>query len=319
MLALTALVFLLVRLLPGDPVLARLGGFAPKEAVQAMRHELGLDVPIYMQYVNNMEGLFRGDLGESWRTAQPVLKDLKARLPATLELLVPGMGIAIAFGVAAGVLSASSPGGLVDRATMLYGLLAGALPEFYIGLILIFIFYYLLHLAPNPGGRLDILTLPPPRLSGLYLVDSAIAGQWGVFRNAFSHLVLPVATLAFWQSGAILKMTRSTMLQVLDGDFISYARMVGLKPRIIQRYALRNALPPVVSLSITIFAILLGAVVLIETVFSWGGLGQYSVQSITSSDLQAITGFLMLTTTISLVLFVVMDMLYAIIDPRVEL
>jgi peptide/nickel transport system permease protein len=319
MLALTAVVFLLVRLLPGDPVIARLGGFAPDAAVESLTKQLGLDQPIHIQYIQYMNALLHGDLGDSWRTAQPVMLDLKLRLPATLELLLLGMGLAAVVGMGLGVITALAPGGLVDRVTLLYGLLAGALPEFYIGLILIYVFFHLLGIAPNPAGRLSLLALPPPRVTGMYLIDSALAGQWDTFRDAASHLVLPVATLAFWQAGAILKMTRSTMLQILDGDFVAYARVVGLEAKFVRRYAFRNALPPVISLTITIFAILLGAVVLIEQVFSWGGLGQYSVQSVTSSDWEAITGFLMLASTISLLLFVVMDMLYAIIDPRVEL
>lgn len=319
MLVLTALVFFLVRLLPGDPVLARLGGHAPQSAVDHLRHQLGLDLPLHVQYINYMKGLIGGDLGESWRTAQPVLEDLKMRLPATLELLILGMGIATIVGLVIGVVSAWRPGGLIDRLTILYALLAGAMPEFYIALVLVFVFYATLGIAPHPGGRLGMMTPPPPRVTGMYLVDSVIAGQWDTFRDALSHLVLPVFTLSFWQAGAIMKMTRSTMLQIIEGDFVSYARMVGLKPAIIRRYALRNALPPVISLTITIFAILLGAVVLIETVFSWGGLGQYSVQSVTSADYEAITGFLMLASTISLLLFIVMDLFYAAIDPRLEL
>lgn len=319
MLALTAVVFLLVRLLPGDPVIARLGGFAPDAAVASLTKQLGLDQPIHIQYVNYMKALSRGDLGDSWRTAQPVMLDVKMRLPATLELLILGMGIATALGVSVGVLSAMSPGGLLDRSTLLYGLLAGAMPEFYIGLILVYVFFFLLGVAPNPAGRLSLLAIPPPRVTGMYLVDSALAGQWDTFRDAAAHLVLPVVTLVFWQAGAILKMTRSTMLQILDGDFVAYGRLVGLKPAIIRRYALRNALPPIISLAVTIFAILLGAIVLIEHVFSWGGLGQYSVQSVTSSDWEAITGFLMVAATISLLLFVVVDILYVMVDPRLEL
>lgn len=319
MLALAAVVFFVIRLLPGDPVVARLGGHAPIESQVALRHELGLDLPIHIQYINYMKGLLRGDLGESWRTAQPVMKDLTMRLPATLELIILGMGIATVVGIVIGIIAAWWPGGFVDRVTILYALLAGSMPEFYIGLLLIFIFYVILAVAPHPAGRLGMMTLPPPRVTGMYLVDSAIAGQWDTFRDAASHLVLPVFTLSFWQAGAIVKMTRSTMLQIIDGDFVNYARVVGLKQGIIRRYVFRNALPPVISLVVTIFAILLGAVVLIETVFSWGGLGQYSVQSVVSADYDAIIGFLMLASALSLFLFIMLDMFYVIVDPRLEL
>jgi len=319
LIGLTALVFLLVRLLPGDPVISRLGGVAPQESIDNLRHKLGLDLPIHVQYLNYMKGLLHGDLGDSWRTAQPVMEDIKMRLPATLELLILGMGIAVFLGLLVGVISAGKPGGLVDRLTILYALLAGSMPEFYIGLILVFVFYVTLGVAPAPAGRLGIAMLPPPRLTGMYLIDSVMAGQWDTFRDALRHLALPVITLSFWQAGAIMKMTRSTMLQIDESDFINYARLVGVKPSIMRRYTLRNALPPIISLAITIFAILIGAVVLIEQVFSWGGLGQYSVQSVISADYEAVTGFLMIAASISLLLFIVMDVLYALIDPRVKL
>jgi len=318
-LGLSALIFFLVRLLPGDPVIARLGGHAPALTIDNLRHQLGLDLPLHIQYIHYMKDLLRGDLGDSWTTAQPVIEDLKMRLPATLELMFLGMGIALMVGVIIGVISAGRPGGLLDRSTIFYTLLAGALPEFYIGIIMVFLFYVVWGLAPHPAGRLGLASLPPPRITGMYLIDSVIAGQWDTFRDALGHLILPVFTLAFWQTGAIMKMTRSTMLQILDSDFINYGRLVGLKPAIIRRYALRNALPPIIGLTVTIFAVLLGGIVLIEQVFSWGGLGQYSVEAVTSSDYEAITGFLMLASTISLLLFIMLDIANAIIDPRLEL
>jgi ABC-type dipeptide/oligopeptide/nickel transport system permease component len=176
-----------------------------------------------------------------------------------------------------------------------------------------------LSVAPHPAGRLDLTIPKPPRVTGMYLVDSALAGQGETFRNAAYHLMLPVFTLFLWQTGAIMKMTRSTMLQIMDGDFIQYARVVGLKPGIIRRYALRNALAPVVALTIIIFGILLGSTVLIETVFSWGGLGQYSVQSVVYADYEAILGFLLVASVFSLLLYIILDIMHVIIDPRLEL
>jgi ABC-type dipeptide/oligopeptide/nickel transport system permease component len=278
-----------------------------------------LDRPVYEQFVTYMTRFLHGDLGSSWQTGQAVVQDLKSRLPATMELLLLGMGLATLVGISVGVMTAMNPGGRLDRATIAYTLVAGAMPEFYIGLVLVFIFYHLLVIAPSPVGRLDLLVSPPPTVTGMYLLDSAIAGQWATFKDAASHLALPVVTLALWQSGAIMKITRSTMLQVLDGDFMNYAHVMGLRPAIIARYALRNSLPPIVSLTVTIFAVLLGSVVLIERVFSWGGLGQYSVQSVTTADYEAIVGFLMLAAVISLFLFMVLDIIYVFLDPRLEL
>ena len=312
-------IFVVIHVLPGDPVTAMLGTMARQETVEARRHQLGLDLPIHQQYVRYLKNLTQGDLGDSWRTGQPVLDDLIMRLPATLELLILGMSIAVIVGVAVGVISAWWPGGIIDRATVLYTLLAGAMPEFYIGLIAIFIFYVVLHIAPHPAGRLDFTIPTPPRATGMYLIDSALAGQWATFRNALAHLALPVLTLSFWQAGAVMKMTRSTMLQIIDGEFIQYARMIGLKPGIIRRYVLRNALPPIISVTIIIFAILLGAAVLVEQVFSWGGLGQYSVQSVINADYEAVMGFLFVVAVVSLFLFILLDITYVIIDPRLEL
>jgi peptide/nickel transport system permease protein len=316
---LVTVVFALVHLLPGDPVFARMGGAAPLELIENYRHQLGLDQPIYIQYFNYLKGILHGDLGTSWLTGDPVVRDLTSRLPATLELLLWGMGLATLVGIGVGVITALRPGGLIDRVTVAYALLAGAMPEFYIGLVLVFFFYYILRIAPSPSGRLDLMVAPPPTVTGLYLVDSAVAGQWGTFLNAAAHLALPVATLAFWQSGAIMKMTRSTMLQVLDGDYMDYARVMGLKRSVVARYALRNSLPPIVSLTVTIFAILLGSVVLIERVFAWGGLGQYSVQAVVGADYEAVVGFLMLAAVVSLLLFMFLDIIYVVLDPRLEL
>ena len=312
-------IFVVIHVLPGDPVTAMLGSMARRETVEARRHQLGLDLPIHEQYVRYLKNLTQGDLGDSWRTGQPVLDDLAMRFPATLELLILGMSIAVIVGVVVGVISAWWPGGIVDRVTILYTLLAGAMPEFYIGLITIFIFYVLLDIAPHPAGRLDFTIPTPPRVTGMYLIDSALVGQWATFRNALAHLALPVLTLSFWQAGAVMKMTRSTMLQIIDGEFIQYARMIGLKPGIIRRYALRNALPPIISLTIIIFTILLGAAVLVEQVFSWGGLGQYSVQSVINADYEAIMGFLLVAAVFSLFLFILLDITYVVIDPRLEL
>ena len=316
---LVTVVFVAVHLLPGDPVYGMLGAMARPETVEARRHQLGLDLPLHEQFIRYLVGISEGDLGDSMRTGQPVLDDLKMRFPATMELLILGMSIAVVVGIVVGVITAWRPGGLIDRATIVYTLLAGALPEFYLALILVYIFYVVLGVAPHPAGRLDLVIPGPPRVTGMHLIDSALAGEWETFGNAARHLMMPVLTISLWQAGAVMKMTRSTMLQIMDGDFVQYARIMGLKPSIIRRYALRNALAPVVALTIIIFGILLGSVVLIEQVFSWGGLGQYSVQSVVYADYEAIMGFLVVTSVFSLFLYILLDILHVVIDPRLEL
>lgn len=312
-------VFGAVKLLPGDPVLAIFGEMARPETVAVRRHELGLDLPLHQQYIRYLTRLACGNLGDSITTGQPVTTDLAMRVPASLELLLPSMFLSVALGLIVGVVTAARPGGLVDRLTIPYGLVAGSLPVFYIALLLVYFFYVAVPIAPHPAGRLDFSIRPPPTVTGIYIVDSILAGEWKAFWNVLHHLMLPILTFVFVQAGAVMKMTRQTMLQIMDGDFIAYARLVGLKPGSIRRYALRNALPPVISLILIIFAISLGTNVLIEQVFSWGGLGQYSVQAVVSADYEPIMGFLLATSIFTLVLFILLDILYVIIDPRLEL
>lgn len=310
--------FFLMRVLPGDPVVVRLGPMATPEGIAKLRHDLGLDLPLPVQLANYVKQIARGDLGNSWRTANPVLEDLKMRFPATLELITLSMGLALVVAVPFGVITALHPGGLLDKATLLYTLLAGSMPDFYIGLLLIFVFYSKLGLAPPPMGRLGLLLEPPPAVTKMYVIDSLLAANWETLRSAISHLMLPVLTLAFVQAGPILKMTRSTMLQILDGDFMYYARVCGLKTKYVWRYALRNSLPPVVTLIGLLYGILLGGAVLVETVFAWGGLGQYSVLAIVNADYDAIQGFVFVTSAFSLLIYLALDILYVVIDPRVS-
>lgn len=310
--------FFLMRMLPGDPVVVRLGPMATPESIAKLRHDLGLDLPLPVQLANYIDRVMHGDLGHSWRTANPVLEDLKQRFPATLELITLSMALALSVAIPVGIIAALRTGGNVDRATLVYVLLAGAMPDFYIGLLLIFVFYFKLGVAPPPMGRLDLLLEPPLRVTKLYVLDSLISGNWETLRSALSHLALPVITLAFVQAGPIMKMTRSTMLQILDGDFVSYARLCGLKNKYVWRYALRNTLPSVVTLVGILYGILLGGAVLVETVFAWGGLGQYSVLAIVNADYDAIQGFVLVAASFSLVIYLILDFLHVTIDPRVE-
>jgi len=240
------------------------------------------------------------------------------RFPATVELISFSMLLALFVALPIGMITALRPSGLLSRATLLYTLLAGAMPDFFIGLLLIFFLYFKFNLAPPPMGRLSLLVEPPAAVTRMYVIDSLITRDWVALRSAIAHLVLPVSTLAFVQAGPIMKMTRSTVLQILEGDFMYFARVCGLKAGYIWRYALRNALPPVVTLASLLYGILLGGAVLVETVFAWGGLGQYSVLMIVNADYDGIQGFVLVASAFSLLIYLALDILYVVIDPRVR-
>jgi peptide/nickel transport system permease protein len=310
--------FFIMRALPGDPVEARLGMMATEESKAMLRERMGLDQSLHIQFVQYIGGLLQGDLGDSWRTGNPVAQDIRERFPTTFELITISMFLALVLGVMVGAYTALHPGGLLDRATLLYALLAGAMPDFYIGLILILVFYVLLRVAPPPMGRIDIALSQPEFITGSYLVDGVLTRNWPVFRSAVAHLVLPVATLTFVYSGSFMKLTRSTLAEILEGDFLHYARLNGLGPGIVRRYALRAALSPVVNLFGMLYAFVLGAAVLVESVFGLAGMGLYSVQSIVGADYEALGGFLLVAAIFYLVMYISVDLVQATLDPRVR-
>jgi peptide/nickel transport system permease protein len=197
-----------------------------------------------------------------------------------------------------------------------YGLLAGALPDFWLALVLIYVFYTLLAWAPAPLGRIDLSILPPEPVTGSLLIDSLLAGNWETFQNAAAHLVLPVLTLGLINAGPILKMTQATTERMLDSDFSRYAELCGLPHGIIVRQAFRNALPSVVTIVSVLYGFLIGGAVLVEIVFSWGGAGQYAVQGVLNADLNPVLGFVLYSAVLSLVIYLLVDLVYFAIDPR---
>lgn len=317
-LAVVTIVFVIVRLLPGNPAYLLAGPRASQEQIAALTRDLGLDQPIPVQYVRYMSGLTRGDLDRSYLTSQPVTEDLLHRFPATLELITCSLILAFLIAIPLGVMSAVRPKGIVGRTASGYGLLAGALPDFWWGLMLALIFFGILRIAPAPVGRLDFSLTPPPTVTGLYSVDSLLAGDWAAFGSSIAHLVLPSVTLAFVYAGPILKITQSSMREALGARYIRYATALGLGRGTVARYALRNALLPVITMIGIVYAYLLSGDVLVEQVFGWGGIGQYAVQAVSGSDYAALTGVVLLTTLFSLSVYLVVDLLYLAVDPRVH-
>lgn len=308
--------FLLVKLIPGDPAVLMLGPFATPDALARLRAELGLDRTLIEQFLIYLWNVAQGDLGTSWQTTLPVTTDLAQRFPATLELVTLGLLLALLIGIPLGVAGARFQRGPVRKAADYYGLLAGALPDFWLALVLIFVFYTMLGIAPAPLGRLDFAIIPPEPITGALLIDSLLAGNWAAFRNAAGHLVLPVLTLGLINAGPILKMTQSTMERMLEADFSRYAELCGLPRHVVVRKALRNSLPSIVTIVSVLYGFLIGGAVLVEIVFSWGGAGQYAVQGVLNADLNPVLGFVLYSAILSLVVYLMVDLLYFAIDPR---
>jgi ABC-type dipeptide/oligopeptide/nickel transport system permease component len=308
--------FLLVKLIPGDPAVLMLGPFATPDALARLRTELGIDRTLIEQFLIYLWNVLQGDLGTSWQTTLPVTIDLAQRFPATLELVTLGLLLALLIGIPLGVAGAYFKRGLLRKAADYYGLLAGALPDFWLALVLIFVFYTMLGIAPAPLGRIDFAILPPEPVTGALLIDSLIAGNWAAFWNAAGHLVLPVATLGLINAGPILKMTQSTMERMLEADFSRYAEMCGLPRQVVVRKALRNSLPSIVTIVSVLYGFLIGGAVLVEIVFSWGGAGQYAVQGVLNADLNPVLGFVLYSAVLSLVIYLIVDLIYFAIDPR---
>lgn len=308
--------FMLVKLIPGDPAVMMLGPFATEDGLARLRAELGLDRSILEQFGIYVFKVVQGDLGTSWQTTMPVTSDLTQRFPATLELVTLSLALALLIGIPLGVAGAKNTRGILRKIADYYGLMAGSLPDFWFALVLIFLFYTILGIAPAPLGRLDFVIIPPNTVTGSLLIDSLIAGNWAAFRNAAGHLVLPVLTLGIINAGPILKMTQSTMERMLQADFSKYAEMCGLPRNVVVRKALRNALPSIVTIVSVLYGFLIGGAVLVEIVFSWGGAGQYAVQGVLNSDLNPVLGFVLYSAILSLVIYLIVDLIYFAIDPR---
>ncbi len=309
--------FLLTRALPGDPAAYFAGPAATREAVEQIRVQLGLDQSLAHQFALYLRDLAKGDLGSSLSTGQPVLAEIRSRLPASLELTLCGLALALAVSIPLGVLAATRPGSWIDHLCRVLATAGVSLPTFFTGLLLAYVFYFLLGLAPSPLGRLDVAFSPPPAVTGFYLVDSLIAGDAELFRACAKQLVLPAVTLALFVMAPLMRMTRASMLGVLSSDFIRTARASGLpRATVLYRYALRNALLPVVTTLGMVFSFLLGSNVLVEKVFAWPGIGSYAIEALVASDYAPVQGFVLAMALLYVALNLLIDMLYGVIDPR---
>lgn len=310
--------FLLMRLIPGSPAEAMAGSFATDEMVAAIEQKMGLDQPLPTQFAIYIKNLLHGDMGISWYTSNPVTKDIAQRFPATFELITYSLILAVIVGVFFGLATSFKPNSLGARLGKGYSLLAGAMPEFWIALLLIFAFYVTWGLAPAPLGRISMAITPPKTVTGMYTVDALLSGNMKAFKSAASQLVLPVVTLGLCYSGPIMKMTRTIMSDVVNANYVWYARACGLSTKKVNRYVIRNGLTPVVTFIGVQYGFLFGAATLIEQIFGWGGIGQYAVSAVTNKDYAAVQGFMLVAALFCMIIYLVVDIIYYIIDPRVR-
>ena len=311
--------FLLLRVLPADPAAKLIGINPSKESYALARHALGLDIPVPDQLAKFLSQLATGSLGISWDTSRSVASEIAQRYPVTLQFVVPAFILAILVAVPVGLLVASRPGGRLDRFVLGYSLFAGAQPDFWWGLMFIFILYFVAHIFPAPLGLLDPIITPPKPVTNFILIDSLLAGEPDVFFNALSHLALPIFTLGFVLSGPIIKMTRQSAEAVFNSDFILYARACGFPEGTIRRQMFRIAIAPVLTLVGILFGFMLGGAVLTESVFSLNGIGTYALQRTLSLDFPAVQGAVIVMTSFALGVYLVMDLLHSVLDPRAAL
>jgi peptide/nickel transport system permease protein len=319
LLAALFLTFALTRIVPGNPIDRVAGPYISEERRAELKEEAHLDEPFYEQFVLYTRDLLRGDMGTSYTTAQEVTKDLRERFPASFELVTYAMLLAVGIAMPLGILSALKRDSWIDQLARVVSVAGVSMPIFWLGLILLYIFFYYLAWLPGPVGRTGTLVETPDTTTGILTLDALLKGDIGEFWDAVKALVLPVVTLAFVAMAPIARLTRSTMAEVLESDYIRTARSLGLPARVVVLHgALKNALIPILTIIAAVYGYALGGEVLVEIIFAWPGLGNYSYQAILNSDFPAIQGFVLVVTLFYMLVYLVLDLLTATLDPRVR-
>ncbi len=316
--ALMFVTFIMIRLVPGDPIEVRRGerGISP-ERLAELRHEMGLDQPVWKQFLDYVWALLHGDFGTSIVSKTPITTEFFTLFPATVELTMCAMLFAVIIAVPAGVIAAAKRGSIYDQSMMGIALIGYSMPLFWWGLMLILLMSNTLHLTPV-SGRVDLIKFYYQPVTGFFLIDSLLSGQKGAFMDVVRHLILPTIVLGTIPLGAIARMTRSAMLEVLEEDYVRTARAKGLSSfRVVGLHALRNALIPVVTMIGVQLSFLLAGAVLTENIFSWPGIGKWLIESISRRDYPALQGGIMLVACLVIVLNFIMDAVYALINPRI--
>jgi peptide/nickel transport system permease protein len=317
LLGVSIIVFFMVRAIPGDPAQILLGQTATQEQVQAMRAQMGLDKPVPVQYVLFLRDAFTGDLGESIVTGRPVTVELMARLPATLELTAFAMFVAVLVGVPVGVISAVKQYSILDKITSVLALTGISMPIFWLAMILVVIFTVNLQLLPFPGRLSSETTITA--ITGLVLVDSLLTFNFAGFWDGLKHLILPAVALGTIPMAVVTRMTRSSMLEVMNEDYVRTARAKGVVPwRVVSKHALRNAMLPTVTVIGLQVGLLMGGAIITERIFAWPGVGQIAYDSINRRDYAMIQGVVLYGALFFVLVNLLVDILYAVLDPRVR-
>jgi peptide/nickel transport system permease protein len=319
LLGVTFITFALTRIIPGDPISLIAGPYVSAVRKAELRHAYFLDRPFYVQYVHYVGGLLHGNLGTSIVSGQSVASELSRRFAATFELTTTALLFSVVVGVPLGILAALRRNSWLDGFSRVFGIAGISIPVFWSGLMLSMLLFYKWHVASPPLGRIDPQIGPPQHITGLYLVDSLLTGNWPAFRSAFSAIWLPAFVLGFSVMAPIMRIARQGMIEALDAPPTTALRALGAKPSsIVLRHALKNAMLPVLTMIAIVYGYLLGGSVLVETIFSWPGMGLYVYNAIGSSDFPAVQGFILYATTMYVLVFLLLDLLYLALDPRVK-
>ena len=314
-------VFILTRVvIAGNPIDQIVPPMASAETRAQLAERYGLTDPLVVQYVKYMRNLVRGDLGVSFRSGLPVSRELRQFFPATFELTTYAMLLALVVGIPLGILAAVRKNTWIDHVIRVFVVSGISMPVFWLSLLLIYFFFFKWHLAPAPLGRINPRIVTPETVTGLYTLDSLITGNWSALRSSFANLTLPTIALAYGAIAPLARMARSGMIDVLQTQYIRTARAQGLLERtVVLKYALKNAILPVITMTAVVYGFLLGGSVLVENIFAWPGLGRYAYDAIAGSDYTAIQGFVLYATTTYVILFLITDLLNKVLNPRIEL
>jgi len=318
MLGVLVITFAIGRIIPADPIYLFVGQETDRALIQAIREKLGLDQPIWTQFYRYLRDFLKGDLGMCWSTRNPVATDLARYLPATFELIIVSLIACVVLALPLGIFAAVKRDSLGDHVSRIVSLTGVAIPGFWLGLLLIYLFFFRLHWAPPPMGRIGLRT-PIDSVTGFYLIDTLFAGDLGAFGKVWAYLALPVTALSLRKLAQLTRLVRSTMIEVLSSDYIQTARSHGLKqPLINYRLALKNALLPPITQIGQMFGDLIGGAVIIELVFAWPGAGRWAITSALAGDFAPIQAFAVICAVVRVLSFLVSDVLYVIIDPRIR-
>lgn len=318
LLGVTLLVFVISHAIPGDPARMMAGQKASHEAVENLRRSMGLDRPLPEQYATYLLGLLKGDLGVSIRNQRPVVEDLQDFFPATLELSLVSMLLCVSVGLPLGIISAVRRNRPIDHASRVFSVFGVSMPVFWLGLMLLLLFYRTLGWLPG-SGRLDIHTDPPAQVTGLYLIDTLVEGSLGKFGDALLHILMPAFCLSYVYLAIITRIVRSSMISVMGLDFITTARANGIsEAAIILKHCLKNSLIPTVTITGLSIGELLGGAILTETIFNWPGMGKYVVDSVNFLDFPAMMGFTLVVALAYVLINLAVDVLYALLDPQIR-